>query len=302
MAEGFDSITLRSSDGGTEARFVPAANMVCCSLEHHGLEFLHAGDGVAAYAQRGKTMGIPLLHPWANRLAGFEYTVAGKQVRLPQGDGLIPVDPSGLPIHGVLPEAMRWEVEDSGTGSLTATLRWGSDRLLKVFPFRHELTLEVTVQDGSLELTTTLRPTGEDPVPVSFGFHPYLRIPEIPRDDWQVTLGAFRRLVLDASMIPTGEREPVGARGVELGELSFDDAFDALTVPAEFTAAAGDRRVAAEFVEGFPFAQVYAPAGKDFICFEPMTAPTNALNSGDGLRVAEPGQLHRATFRISVSC
>jgi len=29
---------------------------------------------VSAYAQYGKTMGIPLLYPWANRLAAFDYS------------------------------------------------------------------------------------------------------------------------------------------------------------------------------------------------------------------------------------
>jgi aldose 1-epimerase len=28
----------------------------------------------------------------------------------------------------------------------------------------------------------------------------------------------------------------------------------------------------------YPIAVVYAPAGRDFICFEPMTGPTNAFN------------------------
>jgi len=31
-----------------------------------------------------------------------------------------------------------------------------------------------------------------------------------------------------------------------------------------------------------------------------MTAPTNALRSGDGLRSVEPGGVFRAAFRISV--
>jgi aldose 1-epimerase len=48
-------------------------------------------------------MGIPLLHPWANRLAGFDYEAAGKHVSLPRGTGVIPTDEAGLPIHGVLP-------------------------------------------------------------------------------------------------------------------------------------------------------------------------------------------------------
>jgi hypothetical protein len=32
-----------------------------------------------------------------------------------------------------------------------------------------------------------------------------------------------------------------------------------------------------------------------------MTAPTNALNSGDGLLVVGPGERHRASLTISIS-
>ena len=39
--------------------------------------------------------------------------------------------------------------------------------------------------------------------------------------------------------------------------------------------------MAVEFDAGYPFAQVYAPADAGFVCLEPMTAPANALISGD---------------------
>jgi aldose 1-epimerase len=45
---------------------------------------------------------------------------------------------------------------------------------------------------------------------------------------------------------------------------------------------------------------VFSPRGKDFICFESMTAPTNALRSGVGLRRVAPGDTFSATFSISV--
>ena len=32
VIEGFESVTLRSANGSTEAEFVPSVNMVCCSL------------------------------------------------------------------------------------------------------------------------------------------------------------------------------------------------------------------------------------------------------------------------------
>jgi len=68
-----------------------------------------------------------------------------------------------------------------------------------------------------------------------------------------------------------------------------------------FALEGGGRRIELAFEEGYPVAQVYAPPDQDFICFEPMTAPTNALASGDGLRFAEPGKTFAARFSISVS-
>ena len=280
---------------------MPAANMLCCSLRHHGTEILDRGSGVGAYARRGATMGIPLLHPWANRLAGFDYEAAGKRVRLRRGAGLVPTDEAGLPIHGVLPALMRWDVDDRQPDALAAVLCWKSPRLLELFPFEHQLRIEIQVGNAELRIATTLYATGEDSVPVCFGYHPYLRIPDAPREAWRVTLGAFRRLVLDDNMIPTGEREPVGRRRLYLDGASLDDGFDALAVPAEFEAAAGSVALTVRFVEGFSYAQVYAPRGKDFVCFEPMTAPANALRSGDGLRIVSPGELHRTVFTISIA-
>jgi aldose 1-epimerase len=301
-ADGFDSITVASPDGSTAAEFVPDANMVCCSFTHNEAELLYAGAGVRAYAERGKTMGIPLLHPWANRLAGFRYRAAGRTVTLPRGDPRIPVDPGGLPIHGVLPGLLHWQVKPGvAAGELAAVLRWAGDELLEVFPFPHELQLEVSVGPGQLVLAMTLEPTGEEQVPVAFGYHPYLTVPGSPREAWWVKLGAFRRLLLDERMIPTGEREPVQRRSFRLGQVSLDDGFDALPVPAEFEVRSAASAIRVEFRAGYHFAQVYAPYGQDFICFEPMTAPANALCSGDGLQLVAPGEEYRAEFAIRVS-
>jgi aldose 1-epimerase len=158
--EGFESITLRSPDGSTGADFVPATNMLCCSLRHRGTEILDRGSGVGAYAERGATMGIPLLHPWANRLAGFDYEAAGKRVSLRPGDGLIPTDGAGLPIHGVLPGLLCWDVKDRQPDALAAVLRWKSPRLLELFPFEHQLRIEIGVGSAELRIATTLYARG----------------------------------------------------------------------------------------------------------------------------------------------
>lgn len=299
------TVTISSPDGETEAEFVPEANMVCGSLRWRGAELLDAGRGLEAYAQHGKTMGIPLLYPWANRLAEPSYRVAGVAVALPAPDGLYALDPHGLPIHGALPGRLRWSVQaGSPPDRVAAQLDWSAPELMELFPFEHRLLLEATVTTGRLALTTTLRATGSDRVPVAFGFHPYLRIPGSSRRDWRVSLGASHRLVLDERMIPTGEREPLAERerAFVLGEQSWDDGLAGLDAgEPRFAVTAGDSTVTVTFHEGFGYAQVYAPPAHDYICFEPMTAPTDALRSGEGLSVVEPGGEYRTRWSVTVT-
>lgn len=85
-----------------------------------------------------------------------------------------------------------------------------------------------------------------------------------------------------------------------LGEREFDDLFGELDPLPVFVLAGGGRRIDVAFEAGYPFAQVYAPAGQELICFEPMTAPTNSLVSGDRLTLVAPGDSYVARFRIGV--
>jgi aldose 1-epimerase len=302
-ADGFASVGIVSPGGAVRAKFVPGANMLCHSFTHEDVELLDTGHGVEAYARQGKTMGIPLLHPWANRLDEPAYAVGGKQVTLPAPDGRFSLDPNGLPIHGALPGLLHWELAETGAEDrISARLDWSAPELMELFPFAHELRMDVLAGDAGLELVTTLRPTGEDSVPVSFGYHPYLRPPgEAPREEWQVSLGASQRLVLDGKMIPTGETVPLEPRAFRLGDQSWDDGLAGLAAPPEFSVSGGAQTLTVTFDEGFPYAQVFAPNGHEFICFEPMTAPTDALRSGSGLRLVAPGDEYRTAFSIAVS-
>jgi aldose 1-epimerase len=295
-----DTLTLTSADGGTVATFVPDAAMLCASLAVDGEELLDAGKGIDAYASAGHTMGIPLLYPWANRLAQFGYDVAGVNVTLPDDRALLPADPNHLPIHGVVPSLLPFETRrGDDDASMSAVLRWDDPVLRELFPFAHELRMAIRVARGELTIVTTVAATGGDRVPVSFGFHPYLRLPGSSRTGWQLQLPAAERLALDDEMIPTGERSAAPVGHVPLGESSWDDGFAVGAQPARYVAEDADAGIALELVDGFPFSQIYAPPGKDFICFEPMTAPTNALCSGDGLTLLAPGEEYRAEFRIT---
>ncbi len=287
---------------GLEATFVPEAGMVCCSLRHRGEELLAQRGDVRAYAQRGSTMGIPLLYPWANRLAGFSYDGPSGPVELPRDSPLLKLGANGLPIHGAIPGALPWELLDAGAAGprqeLRARLDWKGPELLELFPFAHRLELLARVEGATLTVEVQLTADAQTPVPVSFGFHPYLTLPGSDRRAWEVELPVTRRLLLDERMIPTGASEPFTRTRFELGDSGWDDAFAGLERPAVFAVSSGKRRLELELMQGFRFAQVYSPPGEDFICFEPMTAPTNALISGDDLTVVEPGGEFRAAFRL----
>jgi galactose mutarotase-like enzyme len=139
--------------------------MVCCSLRHRGDELLGQRRGLAAYAATGSTMGIPFLHPWANRLDGRRLVV----------------------VEGALAER----------------------RVLGLLLRANEV--------------------GEDPV--------------------------------------------------------------------AFTARHDRRVVTVRFERGYPYAQVFAPPGQSFVCFEPMTATVSALTHPGACPLVAA---YDATFAIEV--
>jgi galactose mutarotase-like enzyme len=299
--EGYPAITL--SEGELAATYVPQLGMIGASLTHRGEELLGQRNGLPAYEARGSTMGIPLLYPWANRLNGFQYDAAGKHVTIDRDSPRVKLDENGIPIHGLLTASPHWEASTTGEGALAATLDYGAHpELLEAFPFPHTLRMQARLTATGLEVETEVLADQDSPVPVSFGFHPYLALPNVPRVEWHVELPVEQHLILDARGIPTGETEAAEIAPGPLGDRTFDDGYAPLTgEPPTFVLQGGGHRIEVGFDAGYPFAQVFAPPGQDLICFEPMTAATNALVAGGpGLEVVQPGEIGRAVFSISV--
>ncbi len=304
QVEGLKALTLSSEDGELDAAFVPAAGMVGCSLQHRGEELLGQRGGLATYVADRSTMGIPLLHPWANRVAKRHFRAAGREIDLWAHPGLTSLDPHGLPIHGLLAAADGWSVErheDTPEGPcLDASFDFAAhEDLIAMFPFPHELRIEAGVSDHTLSIATTVHASGEVPVPIAFGYHPYFRLPGVERSAWAVEIPVIERVVLDSEELPTGELEKADVPAGPLGSRTFDDEFGA---PAEpFVLEGGGRRIEVSFGQGYPFAQVYAPDDDDVVAFEPMTSPTNALVSGRDLKLLEPGESYEASFSVRVT-
>lgn len=294
------SVVLKDPSYPLTATYVPSAGMICTSLSDDGVELLGQRRGLDAYLSDAKTMGIPLLYPWANRLSGNGYPLDGGAVTLTPGVDGVRGDANGLPMHGVLAAYPGWLVTEHTENRLTAELDFGAQpRLLASFPFPHVLTLDVTLADRALTVQTTVTPTTGVSVPLCYGFHPYFTVPGVPRSEWTLQTPRLRHLPVDSQGIPTGASDEWPAFSEKLGDKTFDDGYDEVPQGGVFTLSGGDRRVDVTFDQGYPAAQIFAPAGDDLVAIEPMSAPTNALRAG-GYRTAEPGRPAVSVFTVRV--
>ena len=307
VVDGNASVSLAAA--GAEVTFVPAAGMLSTALRYHGEDYLHAEAG-----------GIPILHPWANRLREPGFKVAGTSVDFSQRSGWR-ADPNGLPIHGTMTGQPDWEVlrvaADAKAAALVARFDYAEhDELMAMFPFPHSLEVVVRVEPiipaprgrstapkARVVIGTTIRATGRRRVPVSFGWHPYFRLPGVKRADVVLGLPQRDHLDLDDRQLPTGHSRREGAEARPLGKRELDDAFK-LGRDRCLSIEGGGRRLAVEFDRTYPWAQVYAPAPESpsnwFVCLEPMTAPTDALST-DTAPLIPPGGAFTARFSITMS-
>ncbi len=299
MAE-LDTVVLRDPESAMTATFVPAAGMIGSSFSDGDVEFLGQRRGLDAYLTDAKTMGIPLLYPWANRLGATTYDVDGSLVTLTPGYGGVRVDPHGSPMHGVLAAYPGWLITEQSANSVTAAVDFSRPGLLASFPFPHVLTQQVTLAGRVLTVETIVRPSTAAAVPLCFGYHPYFTIPGVPREEWVLETPALRHLPTDDRGLPTGASAVWAASSAPLGATAYDDGFDQVPAGAQFVLSGGNHRITVTFETGYPAAQLFAPPGDALVAIEPMAAPTDALRRG-GYRLAAPGRPATARFSISVN-
>lgn len=296
----WDAVELAA--GRTSLTVVPELGLLGCSLRHRGGEHLDLHGGAARVAT-GHTTGLPLLAPWANRLAGDDYAVGRVHVDVAGAPG-IHRDGNHLPIHGTMLGRAGWQVlrrTASTAAALTAEFdAAAAPEVMASFPFPHRLRVRVVVADGVVDVATTLQATGRRAVPVSFGWHPYFTLPGERAADVRIALPTIDHMVLDERMLPTGrlERRPAATRPLD-GD-GHDDAYRFVRGQRRLGLHGRRRRLDLEIVSGYGYGQVYAPAGSTVVALEPMTAPIAALGRGQTPMVG-PGRASTARFRLRLT-
>jgi galactose mutarotase-like enzyme len=298
-------INIADPDTGFEATFVPEVGMIGNSLRHEGEELLFQGQGLEPYRSHGATFALPLLHPWANRLRAWDFELGPEHIQLDPESPITHRDSmTGTAIHGLLAASTHWTVTDADRNTLTAELDFGRvPEYMAAFPFPHVVRYTASIEGRTMTVAFGVRATAEVDVPIAFGFHPYLTLPGSDRRGWHVEVPVAEQALTDERMLPTGETVDIGPGELDgaLGDRTFDTSYPVVRGDQpEFVMADARRRLTLKHLAGYPVTQVYAPEASQFICYEPMTAPVDALISGDGLRWAKPGEDFEAVFSISV--
>jgi aldose 1-epimerase len=244
--------------------------------------------------------GIPFMGPWANRLDEQAFYANGKRYAFDMELGNVR---GTIPIHGFL-SFVEWTVVEAKSDGSSA---WVTSRLeffrhpmwMKQFPFAHTIDMTYRLQSGVLEVQTRIENLSREPMPVSIGYHPYFQLTDSPRDEWTISAGVKTQWLLAQTKVPTGETQPVESflpkpASVPLKDFDLDHVFGDLlrdgsgratmTVKGksqELDVVVGPHYRAMVMYAPKPVAGGQGPTSaqsRNFICFEPMAAITNAMN------------------------
>jgi aldose 1-epimerase len=313
-ADGIEIVQLADRAHATEVSIVPSIGNIAYAMTVHGKNILWSPfKSLAEMKAKPALCGVPFLEPWANRLDQDAFYANGRKYLLNADLGNLRRDENQKPIHGLLLFSPHWEVTklEAGEGAARVTSRlefWRYPELMAQFPFAHAVEMTYKLAGGALEVETLLENQSSDPMPVGVGYHPYFQVPDTPRDQCKVHVAAREHLELSPLLIPTGERTPVTYPDpVSLATTQHDDVYSHLVrgkdERAEFWVEGGGKRISVVYGPKYTVAVIYAPPGKDFICFEPMSAITDAFNLAHSgiykeLQSIPPGGTWRESFWV----
>jgi aldose 1-epimerase len=288
---GVAVVRLTDAEHGVEVAIVPSVGNIAYEMKVHGKNILYFPSAdLSEFQLKPALAGIPFLAPWGNRLDQQAFWANGKKFAFDMAAGNVR---GANPIHGLLSSSAYWRVTevkaDAHAAHVTSKLEfWKHPELMRQWPFAHEYEMTYTLAGGALQVNIAVSNLSAEPMPVAIGFHPYFRIPDVPRNDWVGRIPARQRVVADAHLIPTGQYKPMDLDDPFLLEnRTLDDGFTDLQREADgrarFYIASSGKTVEVLFGPKWQAAVVWEPNDakgqpQPFICFEPMAGITNAVN------------------------
>jgi aldose 1-epimerase len=278
-------ITLNNKD--FTAQIAPDIGNTLYSLVYKNQERLYFPFTLDEYQSSSKLAGNPFMHPWANRLEDDFITIKNTKHKFPNAvKNSIYRDANQLPQH-------------------KAVCHFNLAEELSVFPYKHQLTMShELVAENEIKITTTILYLAAEEMPVSFGFHPYFILNE-KRENTVLTIPALNVIETDKKQIPNGYKSAKEMHWgfnydeIILAQHTFDHGFTDFKKNENGEAVFRLNDIEICFDKNYPYAQIYAPLHPDkpYVCIEPMTAITNALNT-NSCPMLKPNENFVASFSI----
>ncbi|HYK89245.1 MAG TPA: aldose 1-epimerase [Acidobacteriota bacterium] len=312
--DGVEVVHLKDAAHRTEVSIVPSFGNNAYEMKVNGKQiFWSPYRTLKELLDQPAQAGNPLLSPWANRIDGDAYWANGKKYLLNPELKNFRYDNNRKPIHGLVVYAKEWRVteikSDANSASVTSRLEfWRRADWMAQFPFAHNIEMTYRLKDGALEVVTTVENLSAEPMPLSLGYHTYYRMDDSTRDEWTVHVPAREHVEVSGALIPTGETKPSALSDPQpLRNFVLDDGFTNLIRDsarrAEFWVQGRSQKIRVIFGPRYSVAVVFAPQGRDFICFEPMVGVTNVFNLAHTglykeLQSISPGESWKESFWI----
>jgi galactose mutarotase-like enzyme len=254
----FEEITI--SHGDVQATIAPARGALVSSLQIGDKQLLYLDRATFDDPTKNVRGGIPVLFPYAGKLENGVLRVVGTQMGQ----------------HG-FGRNRPWEVKERKPWRLRmALLPEESDQA--VYPFHFFAEQTCTILPFGLEVELCIFNNGEQPMPVSPGWHPYFNCPGPEKSNVKSGVAA-----VDQTQFSNEREFDFGVVAPPNGRANFRiPDIGSLTL---------------SFSPQMRHLQFWSQPGKDFICIEPFTGPNNTINTERRIDIP-PG--HARTFWMKI--
>ena len=241
-----------------------------------------------------------VLFPFPNRIVKGKYEFKGDSYQLP-----VNWPQEGHAIHGFVCDKP-FEIIHKHTDEAYAeiTLSYKYDASYPGYPFPFQLNVIYRLDENKFSCIIEAENTGENPMPVNIGWHPYFSINE-KIDNIKMQIPESDIIIVD-KLIPTGEKKK-NTNFINLQEIDgreFDTCFalkengdvyeTKLFFPDE------DVTMILQQDKIFKYLQIYTPPGRKSIALEPMTGQANNFNNKEDLINLAGGEKIKMNYAVKV--
>ena len=253
---------IRISHGDVQATVAPARGALVSSLQIGDKQVLYLDRATFDDPTKNVRGGIPVLFPYAGKLE----------------NGILKASGTKMGQHG-FGRNRTWEIREQKPWRLRiALIPEEPDRAAYPFHFLAEQTY--TILPCGLEIELCVFNNGEQPMPVSPGWHPYFNCPGTEKSNLQTNVAA-----VDRTQFGNDHEFDFGVVAPPNGRANF-------RIPHLGS-------ITLSFSPEMRHLQFWSQPGKDFICIEPFTGPNNTINTDRRIDIP-PGQAHAFFVKIEL--